>query len=88
MIPCEYCGNPFEPVTDEQRFHTGRCKAAWHRENVPHGTITSVRQLKRGGYAVTTHYPSLPPGIIIGGSAWHETGRCTGTDATQSAENG
>lgn len=88
MIHCDYCQTIFEPVVAGQRFHTGRCKAAWHRENVPHGTITSVRQLKRGGYAVTAHYPAIPPDLVIGGEAWHEIAKCTGTDDRQGAENG
>ncbi len=82
MIPCKYCDRPFSPVDETNVFHSGRCKAAWHRENVPHGTITSVRQLKRGGYAVTVRYQTLPAGLFIGGSAWHETIHGTGTDAT------
>jgi hypothetical protein len=83
MIPCDYCRAPFEPVVDGQRFCCPKHKAAWHRENVPHGTVTSVRQLKRGGYAVTARYEALPPGLTIGGAAWHEIARCTGTDERQ-----
>lgn len=83
MMPCDYCGKHFEPVTDGQRFCCPKHKAAWHRENVPSGTIKNWRPLKDGGYSVIVRYQYLPNGIRIGGAAWCETVHSTRTDASQ-----
>ena len=87
MIPCDYCGKPFEPVTDDQRFCCPKHKAVWHRENVQAGTIKNWRPLKDGTYSVNVRYDSLPKGIRIGGAAWLETCQSTRTDAAQDIEN-
>lgn len=31
--PCEYCGEPFYPRADDQRFHDRACKQAYERRN-------------------------------------------------------
>jgi len=87
MIPCKYCQKPFEPVIDDQRFCCPKHKAVWHRENVPHGVITNVRPLKRGGYSISLKYEELPRGTLLGGSGWVETAASTGTDGQRQNEN-
>jgi len=84
MALCAYCQKPFAPRCASHIFHSPRCKAAWHKENIVTGTVTSIRSLKRGGWAVTIKYETLPPGIRIGGDGWCETGNSTRTDG----ENG
>jgi hypothetical protein len=80
MTNCAYCHKKFEPAIPNQRFHSPRCKAAWHRENVPSGVVTNLRPLKRGGWSVTIKYAALPDGLHLGGSAWCESVASTGTE--------
>lgn len=82
---CDQCQKTFEPARADQRFCAPRCRAAWHRENVPAGTVTSLRPLKRGGWSVTVKYDALPAGLHLGGAAWCETMASTGTE-TQTGE--
>lgn len=79
MSACDYCGKPFNPVADYQRFCCPKHKAMWHRENVPHGTVARVNLLKCGEYAVTVRFKDLPDGVLIGGAAWLEIGKSTRT---------
>ena len=78
MTACDHCA---KPVPDGQRFCCDRHRAAWHRENVPHGTVTGIRALKSGGYSVTVRYQTLPPGLKIGCTAWTDNADSTRTDA-------
>lgn len=87
MIHCDYCGKPFEPINDDQRFCCQKHKAAWHRENVPHGTVARVNLLKCGEYAVTVRFKDLPVGVQIGCFAWVETGHSTRTDTAHDNGN-
>jgi hypothetical protein len=80
MTPCKYCQKPFGPVDPGQMFCTPRHKAAWHRENVPQGTIARVNLLKSGECTVIVRYKQFPKGVRIGGAAWCETASGTGTD--------
>ncbi len=77
MPTCHYCA---KTIPDGRRFCCDRHRAAWHRENVPHGTVTGIRRLKHGGWSITVRYPDLPPGLKIGATAWAETSDSTRTD--------
>jgi hypothetical protein len=63
---CDYCHSPFTKTRPGHRFFSDACRASWHRETACPGKITSLRALKRGGWAVTVHYPQPPDGLNIG----------------------
>jgi len=83
MTPCAYppCGIKFTPTRCGHRFHSDACRAAWHREQTCPGKISSIRALKRGGWAFTVHYPNQPGGLVIGSVVRLETGAIPRSDA-------
>lgn len=56
---CEYepCGQPYEPVIKDQRFHSDACRAAYHRERPTaiSGTRRQIRELVDGTIEVKIH---------------------------------
>jgi hypothetical protein len=81
MILCNQCQRPFTPTREGHRFCSDTCRAAWHRNNSCPGKVTGLRALKRGGWAVTVHYPLQPDGITIGSMIRIETADIPRTDA-------
>lgn len=59
---CEWegCKKPFVPKKRGQRFHTARCRAAWHKGHCRAdgivGTAVSVRLLKGGKTSMVIHF--------------------------------
>ncbi len=91
MKPCDYCREPFEPTRRNQRFCTTpgkHCRTKWHQEHSCPGKVTGLRALKRGGWAVTVHYPLQPDGITIGSMIRIETADIPRTDANLGVQTG
>lgn len=57
-LDCDYCGAHFQSVKEDARFHTDKCRAAWHREHDPAGIIRGVRKLANGGVSIIVHLPA------------------------------
>ena len=73
MTACDHCAKPFSATRPGHRFCSGRCRSAWHHaQNLP-GTITGIRALKRGGWAITIHVPEIEYGIELGTAVHLET---------------
>lgn len=87
MITCDHCHNPFKQKRNGQRFCTPACRSAWHRGNAYPGQVTGMRALKRGGWAVTVHYPVQPTGVRIGTAVLLENTSIPRPDAPTGAEN-
>jgi hypothetical protein len=83
-MTCDFCAKSVPPG---QRFCCDRHRAAWHRENMPHGIVTGIRARKSGGYSVTVHYATLPLSLKIGCTAWVENAASTRTEAHGEAES-
>lgn len=79
---CDYCHKQFNPTKPDQRFCVGKnCRQKWHLENNQPGQVVGVRQVKRGGWNITIHYPSLPA-VKIGSMVSVETGANSRQDAS------
>ncbi len=59
---CANCGDDYEPRRTDSLFCSARCKAKYHRERDPVGTVRSVRRLLRGRVSVVTWFdkPEAP----------------------------
>lgn len=77
------CQKPFQATRPSHRFCSDACRAAWHRSKTCPGKITGLRALKRGGWAVTVHYPMQPDGFTIGSMVRLQTADMPRSDANQ-----
>ncbi len=70
---CDHCKKSFPATRPGHRFCSNRCRSAWHHAQSLPGTVTGIRALKRGGWAITLHVPEVEYGIELGTAVRLET---------------
>lgn len=60
LIPCAWvgCRELFTPRFPGQKFHAGKCRAAYRRHVGLQGRVASNVQLMHGRVSVTIHFPA------------------------------